>query len=174
MAQLYSILELCRAFDQVFKEHLDGARPGGEKIYGVFDNQFPEALKKLSFERHLSIQNVRKLINEADEAVVDAVHFILKELVRKSVGETRLPDIFRKLPQEIEKGGNPAASSLDRYGDCHLRRIGANVSSYVNMVCDTLRNSIPKAVVHCQVWEAKSPVGCFLCRAWEERGKAAC
>jgi dynamin GTPase len=41
-------------------------RPGGEKIYGVFDNQFPAALKKLPFDRHLSIQNVRKLINEAD------------------------------------------------------------------------------------------------------------
>ena len=33
-------------------------------------------------------------------------------------------DFFRKLPQEIEKGGNPAASTLDRYTDGHLRRIG--------------------------------------------------
>lgn len=224
-AQLYSILELCRAFDQIFKEHLDGVRSGGERVYGVFDNQFPAALKKLPFDKHLSIQNVRKLISEADgyqphliapeqgyrrliegslsllrgpaEAVVDAVHFILKELVRKSVEETKelrqfptlqaevgaaavtalerfrdeskktslrlvdmessylTVDFFRKLPQEIEKGGNPSASSLDRYGDAHLRRIGSNVSAYVHMVCETLRNSIPKAVVHCQVREAK-------------------
>ncbi|KAH7415742.1 hypothetical protein KP509_14G059000 [Ceratopteris richardii] len=224
-AQLYSIMELCRAFDQVFKEHLDGIRPGGEKIYGVFDNQFPAALKKLQLDRYLSIQNVRKVINEADgyqphliapeqgyrrliecsltlirkpaEAVVDAVHFILKDLVRKAVGETqelrqfptlqaevgaaaiqsleryrdeskktslRLVDMensyltvefFRKLPQEAEKGGNPGASSIDRYGEGHLKRIGANVLSYVNMICDTLRNSIPKAVVYCQVREAK-------------------
>lgn len=33
-------------------------------------------------------------------------------------------DFFRKLPQEIEKGGNPAASAMDRYTDGHLRRIG--------------------------------------------------
>lgn len=33
-------------------------------------------------------------------------------------------DFFRKLPQEIEKGGNPAASTSDRYTDGHLRRIG--------------------------------------------------
>jgi hypothetical protein len=33
-------------------------------------------------------------------------------------------DFFRKLPQEIEKGGNPAASTTDRYTDGHLRRIG--------------------------------------------------
>jgi hypothetical protein len=33
-------------------------------------------------------------------------------------------DFFRKLPQEIEKGGNAAATASDRYTDGHLRRIG--------------------------------------------------
>ncbi|RWR79573.1 dynamin-related protein 1C [Cinnamomum micranthum f. kanehirae] len=224
-AQLYIILEMCRAFDRVFKEHLDGGRPGGDRIYGVFDNQLPAALKKLPFDRHLSIQNVKKVISEADgyqphliapeqgyrrlidgslgffkgpaEASVDAVHFILKELVRKSIAETqelkRFPtlqadiaaaandalerfredsrktvlrlvemessyltvDFFRKLPLEAEKGGNPTARTTDRYADAHLRRIGSNVSSYIGMVCDTLKNSIPKAVVYSQVREAK-------------------
>jgi len=32
---------------------------------------------------------------------------------------------------------------------------GSNVNSYISMVCDTLKNTIPKAVVHCQVREAK-------------------
>ena len=69
-------------------------------------------------------------------------------------------EFFRKLPQEVEKvgnpaGGNPAASTVDRYTEGHFRRIASNVSSYVNMVSDTLRNTIPKAVVHCQVREAK-------------------
>lgn len=41
-------------------------RAGGERIYGVFDNQFPAALKKLPFDRHLSLQNVRKIVSEAD------------------------------------------------------------------------------------------------------------
>lgn len=41
-------------------------RPGGEKIYQVFDNQFPAALKRLQFDKHLSLDNVRKLITEAD------------------------------------------------------------------------------------------------------------
>ncbi|KAK9145249.1 hypothetical protein Sjap_005152 [Stephania japonica] len=224
-AQLYTILELCRAFDRIFKEHLDGGRPGGDRIYGVFDNQLPAALRKLPFDRHLSMQNVRKIVSEADgyqphliapeqgyrrliegslnyfrgpaEASVDAVHFVLKELVRKSIGETlelkRFPtlqaeiagaanealerfredsrktslrlvdmessyptvDFFRKLPQEVEKGGNPAASTVDRYTEGHFRRIGSNVSSYIGMVSDTLKHSIPKAVVYCQVREAK-------------------
>ncbi|XP_027334200.1 dynamin-related protein 1E-like isoform X3 [Abrus precatorius] len=224
-AQLYTILELCRAFDRIFKEHLDGGRPGGDRIYNVFDNQLPAALRKLPFDRHLSLQNVKKVVSEADgyqphliapeqgyrrliegalsyfrgpaEASVDAVHFVLKELVRKSIAETqelrrfptlqaeiaaatnealerfreeskktaiRLVDMeasyltvefFRRLPQEVEKAGNPAKANVDRYGEGHYRRIGSNVSSYIGMVSDTLRNTIPKAVVYCQVREAK-------------------
>ncbi|XP_047337757.1 phragmoplastin DRP1E-like [Impatiens glandulifera] len=239
-ARLYTILELCRAFDKIFKEHLDGGRPGGDRIYGVFDHQLPAALRKLPFDRHLSLQNVKKIVTQSDgyqphliapeqgyrrliegslnffrgpaEASVDAVHIVLRELVRKSIGETqelkRFPtlqaeiatacnealekfreeskktvtrlvemessyltvDFFRKLPQEIEKavGNNPANSAagppgnnpannpnIDRYGESHFRRIGSNVSSYVNMVSDILKNTIPKAVVYCQVREAK-------------------
>ncbi|RLM79633.1 hypothetical protein C2845_PM12G10100 [Panicum miliaceum] len=44
-------------------------------------------------------------------------------------------DVSRKLPQDVEKG--------------------QTVLSYVNMVCATLRNSIPKSIVYCQVREAK-------------------
>lgn len=41
-------------------------RPGGDKIYNVFDNQLPAGLKRLQFDKQLSIDNVRKLITEAD------------------------------------------------------------------------------------------------------------
>ncbi|XP_047982019.1 dynamin-related protein 5A-like isoform X2 [Salvia hispanica] len=223
--KLYMIMEICRVFDGIFKEHLDGVRPGGDKIYSVFDNQLPAALKRLQFDKHLALENVRKLITEADgyqphliapeqgyrrlietalitikgpaEAVVDAVHGILKELVHKSINETaelkQYPslrmevgkaaveslermkeeskratlqlvemecsyltvDFFRKLPQDVEKGGNPTHSIFDRYNDSYLRRIGATVLSYVNATCAGLRNSIPKSVVYCQVREAK-------------------
>ncbi|KAG8391944.1 hypothetical protein BUALT_Bualt01G0239700 [Buddleja alternifolia] len=223
--KLYMIMEICRIFDGIFKEHLDGVRPGGDKIYNVFDNQLPAALKRLQFDKHLAMENVRKLITEADgyqphliapeqgyrrlietalisikgpaEAAVDAVHALLKELVHKSISETvelkQYPslrvevngaavesldrmkeeskkatlqlvemecsyltvDFFRKLPQDVEKGGNPTHSIFDRYNDSYLRRIGTNVLSYVNMVCGSLRNSIPKSIVYCQVREAK-------------------
>ncbi|KAK4354010.1 hypothetical protein RND71_026204 [Anisodus tanguticus] len=223
--KLYMIMEICRSFDGNFKEHLDGVRPGGDKIYYVFDNQLPAALKRLQFDKQLSMDNVKKLITEADgyqphliapeqgyrrliessivsmkgpaEAAVDAVHAILKELIHKAISETaelkQYPslraevsnaaveslermrdeskkatlqlvemecsyltvDFFRKLPQDMEKGGNPTHSIFDRYNDFYLRRIGSNVLSYVNMVCATLRNSIPKSVVYGQVREAK-------------------
>lgn len=64
-------------------------------------------------------------------------------------------EFFRNLPQEMEKGGDPAAPTIDRYSEGHFRRIASNVSSYIRMVAETLRNSIPKAAVYCQVREAK-------------------
>ncbi|MFS7939028.1 putative dynamin central domain, dynamin GTPase effector, Dynamin superfamily [Helianthus anomalus] len=170
------------------------------------------------------MENVRKLITEADgyqphliapeqgyrrliestlitikspvEAVVDAVHSILKNLVRKLIKETtelkQYPslkvevmsaayesldrmrieskiatlqlvdmesnyltvDFFRKLPQDVEKGGNPTHSIFDSYNEAYLHRV-AIVLSYVHMVVGTLRHSIPKSVVYCQVHEAK-------------------
>ncbi|XP_027362014.1 dynamin-related protein 12A-like isoform X4 [Abrus precatorius] len=223
--KLYAIMEICRSFDQIFKEHLDGVRPGGDKIYNVFDNQLPAALKRLQFDKQLSMENIKKLITEADgyqphliapeqgyrrliesslttirgpaEAAVDAVHSQLKDLVHKAMSETldlkQYPglraevgnaaidslermreeskkstlqlvdmecgyltvDFFRKLPQDVDKGGNPTHSVFDRYNDSYLRRIGTNVLSYVGMVCASLRHSIPKSIVYCQVREAK-------------------
>ncbi|XP_058095925.1 dynamin-related protein 5A isoform X2 [Magnolia sinica] len=206
--KLYMIMEICRVFDQIYKEHLDGVRPGGDKIYNVFDNQLPAALKRLQFDKHLSMENVRKLITEADgyqphliapeqgyrrliecslvtirgpaEAAVDAelkqypslrvevgnAAFESLERMREESKKATLKlvdmessyltvDFFRKLPQDIEKGGNPTHSIFDRYNDSYLRRIGSTVLQYVNMVCATLRNSIPKSVVYCQVREAK-------------------
>ncbi|KOM46260.1 hypothetical protein LR48_Vigan06g156600 [Vigna angularis] len=231
-AKLYTILQMCRAFDKVFKEHLDGGRPGGDRIYGVFDHQLPAALKKLPFNRHLSVKNVERVVTEADgyqphliapeqgyrrliegsigyfkgpaEASVDAVHLILKELVRKSIAETeelkRFPtlqadiaasandslerfreesrrtvirmvdmesgyltvEFFRKMHLEPEKSSDPKNPNrstpnpnVDTHSDSHLSKIGSNVNGYINMVCDSLKHSIPKAVVHCQVREAK-------------------
>ncbi|ONI07463.1 hypothetical protein PRUPE_5G121500 [Prunus persica] len=202
-------------------------RPGGDKIYNVFDNQLPAALKRLQFDKQLSMENIRKLITEADgyqphliapeqgyhgliessvitirgpaEAAVDAVHAILKDLVHKFVNETpelkQYPalrvevtnaasdslermreeskkatlklvdmecsyltvDFFRKLPQDVEKGGNPSHSIFDRYNDSYLRRIGITILADVNM-----------CIVYCQVREAKRS---FLDHFYTDLGK---
>lgn len=81
-------------------------------------------------------------------------------------------DFFRKLPQEVEKGGDPASTHVDRYNEGHFRRIASNVSSYINMVSDTLKNTIPKAVVDCQVREAKhSLLNFFYAQIGKREGK---
>ncbi|KAF5731574.1 dynamin-related protein 1E-like isoform X2 [Tripterygium wilfordii] len=147
-------------------------------------------------------------------AVDAGVHFVLKELVRKSIAETqelkrfptlqaelaaasgealekfrdeskktviRLVDMessyltvefFRRLPQEVEKGGNPDSTNVDRYAEGHFRRIGSNVSSYIHMVSETLKITVPKAVVYCQVREAKqSLLNYFYTQIGKKEGK---
>lgn len=64
-------------------------------------------------------------------------------------------DFFRRLPQEGERVGNPTAAAVDRYTEDHFKAISTNVSSYISQVCDSFRRTIPKAVVHCQVRQAK-------------------
>ncbi|KAK8603534.1 hypothetical protein V6N13_096012 [Hibiscus sabdariffa] len=56
----------CCLFDQNYKEHLDGMRPGGDKVHNVLDNQLPVALQRLQFDKQLPLKNIRKLITEAD------------------------------------------------------------------------------------------------------------
>lgn len=46
--------------------HCAVRRPGGDRIYGVFDHQLPAALKKLPLDRHLSLKNVQRVVTEAD------------------------------------------------------------------------------------------------------------
>ncbi|KAJ8444708.1 hypothetical protein Cgig2_030382 [Carnegiea gigantea] len=140
--KLYMIMEICRGFEQIYKEHLDGIRPGGDMIYSVFDNQLPAAIKRLQFDRNLSMENVRKLITEADgyqphliapergyrrliesclismkvpaEAAVDAVHAILKELAQKSIRETVELRQYSTLRAEVSAA---AVEALERMRD---------------------------------------------------------
>eukprot|EP00475_Leptophrys_vorax_P044183 TRINITY_DN8751_c0_g1_i2.p1 TRINITY_DN8751_c0_g1~~TRINITY_DN8751_c0_g1_i2.p1 ORF type:complete len:619 (-),score=55.39 TRINITY_DN8751_c0_g1_i2:167-2023(-) len=246
-AQLYQVLEMSRAFYDVFQDHLDGRRAGGDRITSVFEDKLPTALKKLPFDKFLSLQNVRKIVAEADgyqphliapengyrrliegallmfkgpaEAVVDEVHFILRDLVKAAIGETpqllRFPtlqaqllaaasaalevfreesrrttvtmvemetsfltvDFIRRLPLMDDgppppKRGDFLPQGVDRYTEMHLRRIGSNVSQYVTFVMEALRNSIPKAVVHCQVREAKRTLlDAFYTQVGNEEGK---
>ena len=58
-----------------------------------------------------------------------------------------------------------SCQGADRYTEIHLRRIGSNVSAYVTFVMEALRNSIPKAVVHCQVG-VRSQLGAVRCSAF--------
>ncbi|KAL3516766.1 hypothetical protein ACH5RR_023668 [Cinchona calisaya] len=83
-------------------------------------------------------------------------------------------DFFRRFPQEVEKAGNVAganagaATNVDSYAEGHFWRIGSNVSSYINTVSETLKNTIPKAVAYCQVKEAKQ---CLLNHFYKQIGK---
>ena len=62
--KLYIIMEISRVFDQIFKEHLDGVRPGGDKIYHVFDNQLPAALKRLQLDKATILSDIIQLLKD--------------------------------------------------------------------------------------------------------------
>ncbi|KAG2258693.1 hypothetical protein Bca52824_077987 [Brassica carinata] len=217
-AQLYTILEMCRAFDKIFKEHLDG---GVKRIVSEADGYQPHLIAPEQGYRRL-IEGALGYFRGPAEASVDAVHFVLKELVRKSIAETqelkRFPSLqvelalaantslekfreeskksvirlvemestyltaefFRKLPQEMERpavansknqAASPSPAAQDLYGDGHFRRIASNVSAYVSMVSDTLRNTIPKACVYCQVRQAKLALLNYFYSQISKRGK---
>ncbi|KAL8201007.1 hypothetical protein R6Q57_012346 [Mikania cordata] len=137
--KLLLIMDICRAFDQIYKEHLDGMRSGGDTIYHVFESQLPSALKNLQFDKQLSLENIKKLITQADgyqphliapeqgyrhiiesslvtikgpaEATVNEVDIILKELVRKAISETVELKQYSSLRKEVERAAN---QSLER------------------------------------------------------------
>ncbi|RHN78062.1 putative GTPase effector domain, Dynamin superfamily [Medicago truncatula] len=106
------------------------------------------------------------LKNEIATAANDSLERFRDES-RKTV--TRLVDMessyltvefFRKINLEQDQPNqnpnrNTPNPNMENFTDNHLRKIGSNVNAYINMICDTLKNSIPKAVVHCQVREAK-------------------
>ncbi|CDP14690.1 unnamed protein product [Coffea canephora] len=113
-AQLYTILELCRAFDRVFKEHLEG---GGRsdlcKSVCQADGYQPHLIAPEQGYRRL-IESSLSYFRGPAEASVDAIHFILKELVRKSIRETQALRRFPTLQAEIVAAANEA---LERFRD---------------------------------------------------------
>ena len=58
------IMEISCVFDQIYKEHLNGMRPGGDKIYHVFDNQFPAVLKRLQFDEATILSDTIQLLQD--------------------------------------------------------------------------------------------------------------
>ncbi|KAF9623788.1 hypothetical protein IFM89_005295 [Coptis chinensis] len=108
-----------------FLDLLQVQKASGDRIYGVFDNQVTAALKKLPFDRHLSINNVKKVVSEADgyqahliapeqgyrrldskgpaKASVDA------ELVEKSLNEMgRVKEVLHTYKTELALAANAA------------------------------------------------------------------
>jgi dynamin GTPase len=65
-------------------------------------------------------------------------------------------EFFRKLPMEPDVKAVTGQSGLDARTEAYLRRIASNVAAYYEHVADTLKVTVPKAIVHCQVNKAKA------------------
>ncbi|KAL9229338.1 hypothetical protein vseg_004815 [Gypsophila vaccaria] len=59
-------LELCREFEEKFLRHITGGEGNGWKIVASFEGNFPNRIKQLPLDRHFDINNVKRIVLEAD------------------------------------------------------------------------------------------------------------
>ncbi|CAD5315839.1 unnamed protein product [Arabidopsis thaliana] len=59
-------LELCREFEDKFLLHLAGGEGSGWKVVASFEGNFPNRIKKLPLDRHFDLNNVKRIVLEAD------------------------------------------------------------------------------------------------------------
>ncbi|CAA6670594.1 unnamed protein product [Spirodela intermedia] len=59
-------LELCREFEDKFLQHIATGEGGGWKVVASFEGSFPNRIKQLPLDRHFDINNVKRVVLEAD------------------------------------------------------------------------------------------------------------
>ncbi|XP_059648293.1 dynamin-2A-like [Cornus florida] len=59
-------LELCREFEDKFLQHIMTGEGGGWKVVASFEGNFPNRIKQLPLDRHFDINNVKRIVLEAD------------------------------------------------------------------------------------------------------------
>ncbi|KAI3874865.1 hypothetical protein MKW98_019438 [Papaver atlanticum] len=59
-------LELCREFEDIFLQHIATGEGSGWKIVASFEGTFPNQIKQLPLDRHFDINNVKRIVLEAD------------------------------------------------------------------------------------------------------------
>ncbi|XP_010520731.1 PREDICTED: dynamin-2B-like isoform X2 [Tarenaya hassleriana] len=59
-------LELCREFEDKFLLHLTGGEGSGWKVVASFEGNFPNRIKQLPLDRHFDLNNVKRIVLEAD------------------------------------------------------------------------------------------------------------
>lgn len=59
-------LELCREFEDRFLQHITTGEGSGWKVVASFEGNFPNRIKQLPLDRHFDINNVKRIVLEAD------------------------------------------------------------------------------------------------------------
>ncbi|KAE8668570.1 Dynamin-2B [Hibiscus syriacus] len=59
-------LELCREFEDKFLQHIATGEGSGWKIVASFEGNFPNRIKQLPIDRHFDLNNVKRIVLEAD------------------------------------------------------------------------------------------------------------
>ncbi|KAF2290699.1 hypothetical protein GH714_015063 [Hevea brasiliensis] len=124
-------LELCREFEDKFLQHITTGEGAGWKVVASFEGNFPNRIKQLPLDRHFDINNVKRIVLEADgyqpylispekglRSLIKGVLELAKEPSRLCVDE-----VHRVLVEIVSASAN-ATPGLGRYppfkrGICH-------------------------------------------------------
>ncbi|XP_057993445.1 dynamin-2A isoform X2 [Hevea brasiliensis] len=115
-------LELCREFEDKFLQHITTGEGAGWKVVASFEGNFPNRIKQLPLDRHFDINNVKRIVLEADgyqpylispekglRSLIKGVLELAKEPSRLCVDE-----VHRVLVEIVSASAN-ATPGLGRY-----------------------------------------------------------
>ncbi|KAL3845688.1 hypothetical protein ACJIZ3_003091 [Penstemon smallii] len=115
-------LELCREFEDKFLQHITTGEGGGWKVVASFEGNFPKRIKELPLDRHFDLNNVKRIVLEADgyqpylispekglRSLIKGVLELAKEPSRLCVDE-----VHRVLAEIVSASAN-ATPGLGRY-----------------------------------------------------------
>ncbi|XP_077217503.1 dynamin-2A-like [Tasmannia lanceolata] len=142
-------LELCREFEDKFLQHIATGEGGGWKVVASFEGNFPNRIKQLPLDRHFDINNVKRIVLEADgyqpylispekglRSLIKGVLDLAKEPSRMCVDE-----VHRVLIDIVSASAN-ATPGLGRYPP--FKR---EVVAIATTALDGFRNEAKKMVV---------------------------
>eukprot|EP00210_Caulerpa_lentillifera_P005765 g5512.t1 len=96
---VHFILKRCREFETTYSELIDRGKGGGERILEVFEQKLHGELHQLPFDQVLNVENVRRIISQADG--------IRPHLIAPEMGYRRLLETGLKLMKD------PAQSAVE-------------------------------------------------------------
>ncbi|KAL9353709.1 hypothetical protein Peur_051679 [Populus x canadensis] len=142
-------LELCREFEDKFLLHLMGGEGNGWKVVASFEGNFPNRIKQLPLDRHFDINNVKRIVLEADgyQPYLISPEKGLRSLIKgvlelaKEPSKLCVDEVHRVLMDIVSSAAN-ATPGLGRYPP-FKREVVAIASSAL----DGFKNEAKKMVV---------------------------
>ncbi|KAJ3679646.1 hypothetical protein LUZ60_017657 [Juncus effusus] len=115
-------LELCREFEDRFLLHIAGGEGAGFKIVASFEGNFPSRIKQLPLDRHFDLNNVKRIVLEADGyqpyliSPEKGLRSLIKQVLEMAKEPSRLcvDEVHRVLIDIVNSAAN-ATPGLGRY-----------------------------------------------------------
>ncbi|KAF3791358.1 Dynamin-2B [Nymphaea thermarum] len=142
-------LQLCREFEDKFLQHIATGEGGGWKVVASFEGNFPNRIKQLPLDRHFDINNVKRVVLEADGyqpyliSPEKGLRSLIKGVLELAKEPSRLcVDEVHRVLMDIVSSSASATPGLGRYPP--FKR---EVVAIASAALDDFRNESKKMVV---------------------------